>query len=615
MREYEHLQHELCKGWNTWNTRSVLSHVLLPMGYAINLGVKNYATGAYLKEALVGRHGKGDEVVRPGLHTYDGSYTELNITWQGIEFTVESATTGHDIVISVTPHSHHRKPPLLIVESGLLWNRPGRLYSVGNKLVGECPRFPIFVYATRPSVRDPYIAVQTPYLSLPLDKPIGISTGKARDLYEVRSIVARARTKAVAEMEKYEELAETATVLRNCIAWNTVYDPLHSRAITPVCRPWNIERGGYVLFCWDTYFNAYIAGLDNKELAYANAIEITREIRDLGFVPNNSQGNGRKARDRSQPPVGAITIRDIYRHHGDKWLLEETLDDLITWHKWWLKHRRVSPHGLLAWGSHPFEPVVGAEMESNQPNTLLGAVLESGLDNSPMYDDMPFDTDTHLMGLEDVGLNSLFIADTLALADIAQELGRDLEASELRTVANEFRVLLAELWDEKTGIFLNRRTDNHQSSTRLSPTNFYPLLAGVPSKRQAERMVKEHLLNPKEFAGEYMLPSIARNDPAYADQRYWRGRVWAPLNFLVYLGLKEAGQTEAVTELSTRSQALLLQEWHANSHVHENYNAITGAGCDVQDSDPYYTWGGLLGLMALIEAGHYGPPPEVEPTL
>jgi glycogen debranching enzyme len=44
-------------------------------------------------------------------------------------------------------------------------------------------------------------------------------------------------------------------------------------------------------------------------------------------------------------------------------------------------------------------------------------------------------------------------------------------------------------------------------------------------------MITEHLRNPDEFWGEWVLPSIARNDPAYPDQTYWRGRIWAPMNF------------------------------------------------------------------------------------
>ena len=67
----------LLKGWNTWNTRSVLSHVLLPESFAINLGIKSYHSGNCLREALIGRKKKtGDggtsgpndvENVKPGV--------------------------------------------------------------------------------------------------------------------------------------------------------------------------------------------------------------------------------------------------------------------------------------------------------------------------------------------------------------------------------------------------------------------------------------------------------------------------------------------------------------------------------------------------------------------
>jgi hypothetical protein len=32
-------------GWNTWNVRSVLSHVLLPEAFTISLGLKVYNRG------------------------------------------------------------------------------------------------------------------------------------------------------------------------------------------------------------------------------------------------------------------------------------------------------------------------------------------------------------------------------------------------------------------------------------------------------------------------------------------------------------------------------------------------------------------------------------------
>jgi glycogen debranching enzyme len=100
-----------------------------------------------------------------------------------------------------------------------------------------------------------------------------------------------------------------------------------------------------------------------------------------------------------------------------------------------------------------------------------------------------------------------------------------------------------------------------------------------------------------------MLPTIARNDPAYPDQHYWRGRVWAPLNFLTYMAMKNHPDMAKVRkDLAQKSDTVLMNEWREHRHIHENYNAITGEGCDSLASDKFYHWGALLGFIAL----HHG---------
>jgi hypothetical protein len=43
--EYQALQKRLCRGWNTWSANSVLSHVYLPDGFALTLGMKSAGIG------------------------------------------------------------------------------------------------------------------------------------------------------------------------------------------------------------------------------------------------------------------------------------------------------------------------------------------------------------------------------------------------------------------------------------------------------------------------------------------------------------------------------------------------------------------------------------------
>jgi hypothetical protein len=255
-------------------------------------------------------------------------------------------------------------------------------------------------------------------------------------------------------------------------------------------------------------------------------------------------------------------------------------------------------------------------------NDRQAAAYESGLDNLPVYDDVPFDPKTHLMQLQDAGLNGLYVADCEALADIAAALGESGAATaadaanaagatnaagieqELRGRAETYRQALNRLWDEERGIYLNRRTDTGELSPRIAPTSFYPLLAKAPTQAQAERMVREHFYNPQEFWGEWIIPATPRNDPAFLDQDYWRGRIWGPMNFLVYLGLRNYDLPQARKDMAEKSVNLLLKEWLEKGHVHENYNGATGEGCDVKNSDAFYHWGGLLGMIGLVEAGY-----------
>lgn len=590
----------LATGWNTWNTRSVLSHVRLPEGIAINLGFKHYAGGDYLKEALIGRRGEHDEKIHPGLRTYDGRFTELRIDWKGCSWRVQSATDGDDLVLLVSPLGPApRRAPLVVAELGLLWNRPGTLACAFDVLEARTSSHSVLVFGTSPGVREPYIWAQGPYLALSADRAAGICTGRARTLAELEAVVDRARALRRAESQVFGELADVRDAMQTCLAWDTVYDPLFDRVISPVSRIWNVNWGGYVMFCWDSYFAAAMAAVDNKELAYANALAVTREGIGAGFVPNFVSPSGYHSRDRSQPPVGALIVLQVYRRHREKHFLRALFDDLLAWNRWWPRHRDID--GLLAWGSHPYEPVVGNRGEVRTVNERFGAALESGLDNAPMYDDTPFDTERHVLQLQDVGLNALYVADCEALAEIAAVLGRDDEATELRGRCEAYRNGMQRLWDEKTGLFLNRRTDTGVFERRLAPTHFYPLMAGVPTHGQAARMINEHFFNPEEFWGEWILPSCARNDPAYPEQDYWRGRIWAPMNFLVYLGLRRYDLPAARRALVDKSKALLLKEWRERGHVHENYCANTGSGCDKPNSDAFYHWGGLLGLIAVME--------------
>jgi hypothetical protein len=121
------------------------------------------------------------------------------------------------------------------------------------------------------------------------------------------------------------------------------------------------------------------------------------------------------------------------------------------------------------------------------------------------------------------------------------------------------------------------------------------MFAGIATPEQARRMVREHLLNDKEFWGTYVIPTIARNDSAFPDQFYWRGDIWGPTNYMVYQGLNRYGFDDESLAFAQKSYALFMDDWKAAAHTNENYHAWGGNG----GGDTHYTWGALLCLVAL----------------
>ena len=610
---YAQLQRRLAQGWNTWDVQSVTSHVLLPEGLAIHVGLEHNTTelvDSFLSNPLIGRLARGAEQVTPGPHAWDGSYTDLRITWRHSSLRIQSAHDGEGLVILATPLDEAPNtsvPPTVVFSVDYLWNHPGTVTRKPASIGAHDASHTVEIYCVSSNPekasascgvdKDVNIPVSGPYFAVDFRAPVAVSAGRPHTLSEVRAIVERARLTYEHSLAAEGSRAPLVDTIETTIGWDTIYDPEMQRVVTPVSRGWCTGWGGTVLFEWDTFFAASLAAVGDRDLAYANAIEALSGETPAGFVPNYARSGGWKSFDRSEPPVGSITVLGLYQKFHDRWFLEDTFAPLLRWNRWWAQHR--DRDGYLTWGSDGDNQP--ANLDDSSIGKREGAILESGLDNSPMYDDVTYDGDTHQLEFADVGLMSLYIADCDALAQIAAELGKPADAKELAERSQRYRAKLATLWDDKIGIFLNKDLHTGQSSLRLSPTNFYPLSAKAATPEQARRMMNEHLLNTAEFWGQWVIPSISRNDPAFGDQKYWRGRIWGPLNYLVYLGLRNYADPAISKEFAQKSYALFDQEWKANRHVHENYNAVTGMGDDVDSSDRFYHWGALLALIEYMQ--------------
>jgi len=592
-------------GWFTYDNYSVFSHVLMPCGFSVSLNFKDYASGAVLKEALIGRFGGwSEEQLHPKMRSWDGTYTSIEMDYRGNKAIIESTDINGELYILVTPTKQSGVKPMSLMFSGaVLWNMDGyvKLSEDKTTLIGEMRNKTVVIKTNGHLSREMNAGIKSPYVSVTLDTPTVITSGEIMSSDEVRALLDKAKAETEKEAAAFgDDYKEAYNALRSCMAWDTIYEPEKGQICTPVSRLWNIGWGGYVLFCWDTYFSAIMSTLCSKELAYANATAITNEVTEDGFVPNFGAANDDKSRDRSQPPVGSFAVLEIYKKFGESEFVASLYDKLLTWNRWFAQNRMIED-GTLCWGSNPYEPRAGKYWETHNVNDSAGAALESGLDNSPMYDDVPFDAERHLMLLSDVGLTGMYALDCDCLKELALILGKSDDAAELTARGEKVKDGIDSLWNNDFGMYCNRRVDTGEFSLRISPTNFYAMFSDRLPRANVDRMIDEHFYNEDEFWGEYIIPTIAKNDPGYPDQEYWRGRIWGPTNYLTYLSLKKQNLKKPCADLAEKSRNLILKEWLEHGHVHENYNGATGEGCDAKSSDKLYNWGGLLAYIGIDE--------------
>ena len=179
MSQYDAMKKEYRKGWHTWNNRSVLSHVHMPDGLALNLAFKEYKDGQYLKETLIGRFGQHDEKVFPGLHSFDEKYACLSIQWRSMTITVESTVHDGDLVLLATPVQKQVRPAMLVVETGYLWGRKGWVEAVShNKAIAHGPERDTEIFVSGEAMTDLNIPTQAAFLSVAFSD--AVCHGRAR---------------------------------------------------------------------------------------------------------------------------------------------------------------------------------------------------------------------------------------------------------------------------------------------------------------------------------------------------------------------------------------------------------------------------------------------------
>ena len=399
------------------------------------------------------------------------------------------------------------------------------------------------------------------------------------------------------------EWSGIAASITNNISWMRLYQPDKKRVYIPAGRRWIFpgpdgKKDLWTIFEWDAFFNAALASVYDNELAGDEIAAVIDTQYPWGNIPNWRTDRGGTP-DRSQPPVGAFVVLKVYLKSKNKDILRSSYNALKKWHLFWIAktgknkiRRDGNLDGLLEWGSDK------DKLYSGMPKWEIGATgrqrgaWESGEDDLPNFDNIPFDDNKGTLMMNCIDLSSLYLLDAESMERIAVILGHKKDAEYFSKKRKQLKNKINKiLWNKD---FYYDRFWNGKFSTHKAASNFYPLIAGAPDKKMAEKVIK-HLLSEKEFWGEYVIPTISRDNPAFKDQQYWRGTIWPPTNYLVYKGLKRFSYDEIAADFAIKSATLFNNSWKKLGLCRENYNSITGEG----GGHRYQSWGPLFALILL----------------
>ena len=397
--------------------------------------------------------------------------------------------------------------------------------------------------------------------------------------------------------------------INGTLEWGEVYTPLRKRTYITVSRKWAQENNSAPDFHWDSFFNGLLVCQEDEKKAFDMIRDITSWQNDQGMFCQYGQWVRYPDRwifpvawGHTQYPIGSLVVAKIYCRRPNKDFLNQIYPRLLRNQSWWFADRGDgqpwrdgNKNGLLELGSNYPEEIPYKDRQQC-------AYFESN-DDSPEWQYVaPYNPHTQTIEQDTVERNCLYALDCWALAWMATELGRHSEAASLtaenQRIVNTINRLL---WDPRQQCYFNRHWDNHSGDPffpQLGPDIFFSLLGRVASVEQSTAL-RKIFHDPTKFAGEWILPTISRGDPAYPTQDYWRGKVWPPHNWLIYQGLKIYEWDREARLLAESSAKMFFKAWRENGECHENFSAITGEGTG--QSDPHYTWGALMPLIAIEE--------------
>jgi len=318
----------------------------------------------------------------------------------------------------------------------------------------------------------------------------------------------------------------------------------------------------------------------------------------------------------TQPPVHAMVVRRMLETARDAGLAEARAaalwPKLLRAHEWWWRARDPAGTGLVhilhpwesgmdnspAWDAalarvpttHATKIVrrdtghVDASMRPSDDDyrrfiNLVDCFADAGWNPARMWAASPF-------RVADVATNAILLRGEEDLLALAPRFGTPPDGTRIARRVERHRAALAATWSEALGVF--RAVDFATRAAIDVPISagFLPLLTVAPTPTQAAQL--EAALARWTLPGGALLPSTAPFHAGFEPKRYWRGPVWAVVNWMVAEGFARHGRDLAAARLRDETRGLIDRGGFA-----EYFDPRDGASLGGRD----FTWTAAIRLL------------------
>ncbi|MFN8722428.1 MAG: MGH1-like glycoside hydrolase domain-containing protein [Rhodospirillales bacterium] len=302
----------------------------------------------------------------------------------------------------------------------------------------------------------------------------------------------------------------------------------------------------------------------------------------------------------TQPPVLATAVRRCLDVATDRAGAEARAaaiyPRLLASHRWWAAARDPGGTGLVGM-LHPWEsgmdnspawdvpfarvpptpttPIrrkdtghVGADMRPTDDFyrrviALIDLYAALGWDPARMWAQTPFK-------VADVGINAILHRAERDLLALAGRFGTEAERAEIADRLELSRDAIAGLWSWDHGVYLPRDLTTGELIPVATSAGFLPLYAGVAEGTAA---ALAQTLQRWRMVVPFGVPSTDPNHAGFEPKRYWRGPVWAIVNWMIAQGFDAETEPKAAWGIRDDTASLIRRGGFA-----EYFDPTTGEG-------------------------------------